>query len=425
VFLATPYSLALGASTAVSAAVVVLAWEQRRAPGGAAFAAMMSAVVIWSLGSALETAAVGQALKLQMTKLSYLGSVSTAPLFLLFALGYFHPGRRLPAAAHAFLWAMPAAALALALTAEQHGLIWRSPRPSSLPGSNLLVYGHGPVYWILLAHAFLLVLAGTVVVVRGVIRGQGTSRTSGPIVLAAALLPWVGMVVYLTPLNPWPGLDMPVMAFALTGALLIWGIFTRRLFSLVPVARDLLVEQMADGLIVLDAQDRVQDANPTALRILGARAKVVGRTAAEALASCPAIARAAAQAEESPRDVQVGEGRFYELRTTAVRDAQGELAGRMLHLRDITRRRQAEQDKERLIRELQQALADVKTLHGLLPICASCKKIRNDQGYWQNLEGYICEHSEAEFSHGLCPDCLRRLYPDLSPGQGGAAGPEG
>jgi PAS domain S-box-containing protein len=380
---------------------------------------MMSAVVIWSLGSALETGAVGTALKLQMSKLSYLGTVNTAPLFLLFALGYFRPGKRLPAAAHVFLWGVPAAALALAAFAERHGLVWRDLRLSGLPGANLLVYGHGPVYWILLAHAFLLVLAGTVVVVGGVIRVQGTSRTSGPIVLAATLLPWVGMVVYLTPLNPWPGLDMPVMAFALTGALLIWGISTRRLFSLVPVVRDLLVEQMADGLIVLDAQDRVQDANPTALRILGARDKVIGRPAAEALASCPAIARAAAQAGESPRDVQVGEGRYYELRIAAVRDAQGELAGRMLHLRDITRRRQAEQDKERLIRELQQALADVKTLHGLLPICASCKKIRNDQGYWQNLEGYISEHSEAEFSHGHCPDCLRRLYPDLAPGQGG------
>jgi len=413
-FLATPYSLALGASTVVSAAVAFLAWERRRAPGGAAFAAMMSAVVIWSLGSALETGAVGTALKLQMSKLSYLGAVNTAPLFLLFALGYFHPGRRLPAAAHIFLWGVPAAALVLAATAERHGLIWRDLRPSGLPGANLLVYGHGTVYWILLAHAFLLVLAGTVVVVRGVIRGQGTSRTSGPIVLAATLLPWLGMVVYLTPLNPWPGLNVPVIAFALTGALLIWGISTRRLFSLVPVVRDLLVEQMADGLIVLDAQGLVQDANPTALRILGARERVSGRPAAEALASCPAIARAAAQAEESPRDVQVGEGSFYELRIAAVHDAQGKLAGRMLHLRDITRRRQAEQDKERLIRELQQALADVKTLHGLLPICASCKKIRNDQGYWQNLEGYISEHSEAEFSHGLCPDCLRRLYPDLA-----------
>lgn len=62
--------------------------------------------------------------------------------------------------------------------------------------------------------------------------------------------------------------------------------------------------------------------------------------------------------------------------------------------------------------ELNKALAKVKLLSGFLPICASCKKIRNDQGYWQQIESYIHEHSEAEFSHGICPDCIKKLYPD-------------
>jgi hypothetical protein len=77
-------------------------------------------------------------------------------------------------------------------------------------------------------------------------------------------------------------------------------------------------------------------------------------------------------------------------------------------------RRRAEAERERLIGDLQEALANVKTLSGLIPICASCKKIRNDQGYWTKLETYLAEHSNAEFSHGLCLDCMRKLYPDLS-----------
>jgi two-component system, response regulator PdtaR len=67
----------------------------------------------------------------------------------------------------------------------------------------------------------------------------------------------------------------------------------------------------------------------------------------------------------------------------------------------------------RLNEELQAALATVKTLSGLLPICASCKKIRDDQGYWQQVEVYIREHADVEFTHGLCPDCLIKLYPDF------------
>ncbi len=61
---------------------------------------------------------------------------------------------------------------------------------------------------------------------------------------------------------------------------------------------------------------------------------------------------------------------------------------------------------------VQEALAEVKTLSGLLPICASCKKIRDDQGYWQQIERYVTVHSEAEFSHGVCPPCAKKLYPD-------------
>jgi two-component system cell cycle response regulator len=67
-------------------------------------------------------------------------------------------------------------------------------------------------------------------------------------------------------------------------------------------------------------------------------------------------------------------------------------------------------EREKLITDLQDALAKVKLLSGFLPICASCKKIRDDKGYWKQIEAYICEHSEAEFSHGICPDCARKLY---------------
>ncbi len=81
--------------------------------------------------------------------------------------------------------------------------------------------------------------------------------------------------------------------------------------------------------------------------------------------------------------------------------------------RDITERRKQESERERLIAELQDALGKVKILSGMLPICASCKNIRDDKGYWSQIEAYIRDHSEAEFSHGICPDCARRIYPDI------------
>jgi len=72
------------------------------------------------------------------------------------------------------------------------------------------------------------------------------------------------------------------------------------------------------------------------------------------------------------------------------------------------------QERLKLINELTEALSRVKTLTGLLPICAGCKKIRNDNGYWEQVEMYLKEHSDMEFTHGFCPDCIKRLYPELS-----------
>jgi hypothetical protein len=73
----------------------------------------------------------------------------------------------------------------------------------------------------------------------------------------------------------------------------------------------------------------------------------------------------------------------------------------------------AQTERDNLITKLQNALADVKTLSGLVPICANCKQIRDDKGFWMQVESYIQERSQARFSHGICPDCMKKLYPEF------------
>jgi len=82
-------------------------------------------------------------------------------------------------------------------------------------------------------------------------------------------------------------------------------------------------------------------------------------------------------------------------------------------IRYAIERREILEERDRLIGELQAALERVKQLSGLLPICSNCKKVRDDRGYWNQIESYIREHSEAEFSHGLCPECAAKLYPEI------------
>ncbi len=80
---------------------------------------------------------------------------------------------------------------------------------------------------------------------------------------------------------------------------------------------------------------------------------------------------------------------------------------------DITERRLAQKQRDKLISDLQKALSEVKTLRGFLPICSHCKKIRDDKGYWNQIESYIQKHSETKFSHGICPECAKKYYPDM------------
>ena len=95
---------------------------------------------------------------------------------------------------------------------------------------------------------------------------------------------------------------------------------------------------------------------------------------------------------------------------------KGEIGPSLLErsIRYAIERKRTLEEQIRLISQLQEALAHVKQLSGLLPMCASCKKIRDDKGYWNQLEAYISDHSEADFSHGICPECVKKLYPEYA-----------
>jgi FixJ family two-component response regulator len=130
----------------------------------------------------------------------------------------------------------------------------------------------------------------------------------------------------------------------------------------------------------------------------------------------PAIRRELSDAETRRQRRLADEAlrKAYEDLEQKVRERTAELVEANGALKtEVAQRKQAEEEREKLIRELQYALSEVKTLSGLLPICASCKKIRDDKGYWSQIEEYIRKHSDAEFTHGLCPGCAEKLYPEF------------
>jgi PAS domain S-box-containing protein len=108
------------------------------------------------------------------------------------------------------------------------------------------------------------------------------------------------------------------------------------------------------------------------------------------------------------------ERRFLSGWATPIYNLKGDIIGAIESIRDVTEKKLAEEEREKLIGELREAFMKIKMLKGLIPICSSCKKIRDDKGYWNQIEVYIREHSDAEFSHSICPECTKKLYPNFN-----------
>ncbi|HTG01056.1 MAG TPA: histidine kinase N-terminal 7TM domain-containing protein [Nitrospirota bacterium] len=184
-----------------------------------------------------------------------------------------------------------------------------------------------------------------------------------------------------------------------------------------------IIDTMNDALIVLNPDGIIKVVNKAACMLFGiASQDFVEKRPLEAISACSTFG------EKLESIIHLGEAknteilcqpREFELKTlsitaTIMRNPAGDPLATVCVISDVTEQRRAEEDREKLIVQLQEALANIKRLSGMLPICASCKKIRDDRGYWNQIEKYITEHSEAEFTHGICPACAQKQYSELS-----------
>ena len=111
---------------------------------------------------------------------------------------------------------------------------------------------------------------------------------------------------------------------------------------------------------------------------------------------------------------KTGERKWVEVYWRPINDEKGRSLGLRAGLRDVTARKRMEEEREKLLYELKEAIVQIKTLKGLLPICAYCKKIRNDKGDWEQFESYVRQRSDVEFSHGICPECTKKMYAEIN-----------
>ncbi len=199
--------------------------------------------------------------RILIAKVQYLGVAPIGVLWLLFTSHYSRASWPSDRVLRAAIWIVPAITLALAATNEQHHVYWRAITEVATPLGSRLVYTGGPRYWVHASYSYVLMAIGTLILVRGLRRFPPPYRRQTVLMIAGALVPWASNLRYLSRALPATGLDLTPIGFTVSGACFTWALYRYRLFGLVPVARDMVVDSMDDGVLVLDAQ-RVHGCQP-------------------------------------------------------------------------------------------------------------------------------------------------------------------
>ncbi|MFL5807814.1 MAG: histidine kinase N-terminal 7TM domain-containing protein [Roseiflexaceae bacterium] len=343
----TPYALPLAITALISIFLAVYAWRRRPAPGAVIFAVMMLAVAEWALGYALELGSADLPSLLFWARMEYLGIVTGPVAALLLALAYtgrdwWLNGRRL-----ALLALIPLLTLLLVWTNDFHRLVWSSVRLVNDGRFTRLDVSYGAWFLVHVAYSYLTMLIGMILVFQAFVRSARPYRGQAAVLVLSWAAPLIGNILYISRINPFPYLDLTPFAFTLAGLLWAWGLFHFHLLDIVPVARDAIIESMSDAVIVLDVRQRIVDLNPAAQRILQrAPREVIGQPAGQILSARLDLVERYRDVTEARAEIALGDQAqcYYDLRISPLYDRQHHLSGRLIVLRDITDRKQVEQE---------------------------------------------------------------------------------
>jgi signal transduction histidine kinase len=352
------HPLILFTSAAVSFWLALHVRRRNRTPGSTTFVWLLVAIGTWCLSGAAHWAADSLDAKIAWARVQYLGIASVPALSLTFALRFAGSRWARRGVTRALIWIVPVLTVVAAWTNDWHGALWPSV---TLSEHGLAVYDHGWWFWVATAHAYVAMLLGTVVIGTALRRSPLPYRGQFVALLAGAILPWAGNLVYVGGLVPIDGLDVTPLMFTASGALFTYALYRNRLFDLVPVARHQLVDSLMDAVVVIDASRRVLDMNAAgsslvAQQRIGARVRWFGRNIDELL---PFLEGTPLSAPEGPRQTEVvesaaGETRYYDVRVTPVRVADNEPVAWAVLLRDITDQHRAECERQVLEQRVQE-----------------------------------------------------------------------
>lgn len=357
----------LALTAVINALVASVAWQRRGSTlARTYFSLMMVAATFYAAVAAMEAGSVAIADKIFWSTLEYVGSGGIAVLFLLFAEAFAYERSRFNARQLVRLSLWPLLNVILVATNAWHHWVWTAVVPGLSP-SNSAVYEHGPGYFWILSCIYLYGLRSFQLLAHSAFSGGPLRRRQALFLWLGSLFPYLSGVLYSLQITP-VGLNLTPMSFMATGLFSFWVLFRIGVFDAVPLAREMLIEQLQDGVIVVDLQHRIVDINPQGRSLTRLKESYLGRSLHEALSSVPELLTNYDRGIETPFGLWLNSqhSHYVTIQISSLTDYQGRMHGRLLILHDITKRYQAEVELRQANDRLQHQLEEIEFLQASL-----------------------------------------------------------
>ena len=380
-------------------------WKLRTAPGAIPLILLFISIAIWSIGSAIEIVFTQLELKIFWIQLQYLGIAWTAVFWLLFCLRY--TNRQRPTTLYFYLifsW-IPITTIILAFTNQYHYLVWSALDLSVVRGISVVHQDYGVWFWVNAVYSHLLYLAGLILLIQNYIRTPRALRQQTLLIILSGFVPGIINYFTLSIENPLPLLNLTALSFVVMGLIIVFVVYFHQLLDIIPIARDTTIENMRDGIIVVDLNDRIADMNPAGERIVQASlAEVIGKPAGEILLDYTDWITSSKEGKTPVKIITIGQGsnkKIFVLNQIPLTDIQGALIGYTIIFHDNTeshmlnKNLKDQADRLAVLYEIGKAITSTLKIDDLMElIFTQLSKVISSDAYFVAL--YIPESHELD-----------------------------
>jgi diguanylate cyclase (GGDEF)-like protein/PAS domain S-box-containing protein len=363
-----PYVIFSILSATVTLMAAIAAWR-RSAPGASALSLLLLAMAIWSASYATRWLDISVEAKLFWFKVMFIGVTSIPTLFLIFSLSFTRNESWLTPRPLILLSLLPVLSLLLQWTNPYHHLMYQSLNIIQDNESVVMEISRGPWYLINVVYSYAVIGIGIFLLSQGALRSGPLYRYQYQMILVASLLPWAGNIFKELNFSSYSHLDLAPLTFGISGIIFALAILRTHFMDLIPVARSQLIETMQDGILVLDAQNRIVDINPAMEKLIKGKAlSYLGKNAYEVLQPWMEKTDLLADKPEihSEKTVHLDSSHYLDVRVTPLYDKNQLVNGRLMVFRDITERKQVEKRLRQANDKLQGQLIEIGLLQSKL-----------------------------------------------------------